>query len=275
MSVNLKQGTAKAKVNNEYVDLPVVQGYSATKAAIGLGNVDNTSDATKKANMTGTIASGNTGFVTGGDVYNAIADIEAGTGFAKTASPTFTGIPKAPTASAGTNTSQLATTKFVQNELKSSTGVVAQGLNGKVSIDQGSSNAKKFLVVGGNGNVTTATLTSNDDAEEDTNAIAVEDEEGNVWYLPSHNSRPGTITITDGNGETWSFSAIITGEGGSAAELPDGGKSGDYLVKNAGLDAGAEWISPATAVEANNTRPVTSAAVYEAIGNINALLAQI
>ena len=35
-------------------------------------------------------------------------------GKADLASPTFTGIPKAPTAAAGTNTTQLATTAFVQ-----------------------------------------------------------------------------------------------------------------------------------------------------------------
>lgn len=43
-----------------------------TKGNIGLGNVDNTSDATKKTNFTGSIASGNTGFVTGGDAYTAL-----------------------------------------------------------------------------------------------------------------------------------------------------------------------------------------------------------
>ena len=44
-----------------------------TSSDVGLGNVDNTSDATKKSNFTGSVASGNTGFVTGGDVYDAIA----------------------------------------------------------------------------------------------------------------------------------------------------------------------------------------------------------
>lgn len=43
------------------------------KSAVGLRNVDNTSDATKKTNYTGTIASGNTGFVTGGDAYTALS----------------------------------------------------------------------------------------------------------------------------------------------------------------------------------------------------------
>lgn len=44
------------------------------KAAVGLGSVDNTSDATKKTNYTGSIASGNTGFVTGGDAYTALSN---------------------------------------------------------------------------------------------------------------------------------------------------------------------------------------------------------
>ena len=42
-----------------------------TKSEVGLSNVDNTSDATKKSNFTGSIASSNTGFVTGGDAYTA------------------------------------------------------------------------------------------------------------------------------------------------------------------------------------------------------------
>lgn len=44
--------------------------YVVNKAGLGLGNVDNTSDATKKSNFTGSIANGNTGFVTGGDIYS-------------------------------------------------------------------------------------------------------------------------------------------------------------------------------------------------------------
>ena len=43
------------------------------KGDVGLGNVDNTSDATKKSNFTGSIADGNTGFVTGDAVFDALA----------------------------------------------------------------------------------------------------------------------------------------------------------------------------------------------------------
>lgn len=46
--------------------------HSVTKAQVGLGNVDNKSEATIKSDFTGSIASGNTGFVTGGDAYTAL-----------------------------------------------------------------------------------------------------------------------------------------------------------------------------------------------------------
>ena len=48
------------------------------------------------------------------------------TGAAPLASPTFTGIPAAPTASPGTSTTQLATTAFVQAAVGSSTAILAQ-----------------------------------------------------------------------------------------------------------------------------------------------------
>ena len=50
------------------------------------------------------------------------SDIPSTSGLASTASPTFTGTPKAPTASAGTNTTQIATTAFVQAALASASG---------------------------------------------------------------------------------------------------------------------------------------------------------
>lgn len=71
-----------------------VSGISITATQVGLGNVDNTSDANKPVSTAGQNA------------LNLKADI---------ASPTFTGTPVAPTASAGTKTTQVATTAFVMN----------------------------------------------------------------------------------------------------------------------------------------------------------------
>ena len=68
--------------------------HNVTKAQVGLANVDNTSDASKPISTATQTALNNK---------------------ANTASPTFTGIPKAPTAPVATNTTQLATTAFVQS----------------------------------------------------------------------------------------------------------------------------------------------------------------
>ena len=57
--------------------------------------------------------------------------------------------------------------------------------------------------------------------------------------------------------------------------LPTGGLVGDILMKRTIADYDAEWVTPATSAEQDNTRPITSGAVYMEIGNINALLATI
>lgn len=104
-----------------------------TKAMVGLANVDNTSDANKPvstAQQTALDGKSNTGHthayssLTGipstfapsahthaiSEVTSLQTSLDAK---APVASPTFTGVPAAPTATAGTNTTQLATTAFV------------------------------------------------------------------------------------------------------------------------------------------------------------------
>jgi hypothetical protein len=54
--------------------------------------------------------------------------------------------------------------------------------------------------------------------------------------------------------------------------LPPGGNSGDLLIKKSDGDYDVEWVAPANSPEQDNTRPITAAAVYTEIGNINALL---
>ena len=76
----------------------VVLGDALAKGDVGLGNVDNTSDATKKTNFTGAVASGNTGFPTGDAVYNAITANGNGVAFftvdtsASSGNPTYNDI---------------------------------------------------------------------------------------------------------------------------------------------------------------------------------------
>lgn len=60
---------------------------------------------------------------------------------------------------------------------------------------------------------------------------------------------------------------------GSGSGLPRDGQIGDVLMKTGSTTA--DWVTPASRAEADNTLPITAAAVYTEIGNINALLATI
>jgi len=60
-----------------------------------------------------------------------------------------------------------------------------------------------------------------------------------------------------------------------AASFPDDGSVGDVLMKTSSASDGVSWVTPAASAEEDNTRPITAAAVYTEIGNINALLATI
>lgn len=57
--------------------------------------------------------------------------------------------------------------------------------------------------------------------------------------------------------------------------FPPGGAQGDLLSKHSDSDYDVCWVTPADSAEEDNTRPITAAAVYTEIGNINALLATI
>ncbi len=62
---------------------------------------------------------------------------------------------------------------------------------------------------------------------------------------------------------------------GIAVSFPDQGLIGDVLMKTSNTNDGVSWVTPASNAEQDNTRPITAAAVYTEIGNINALLATI
>lgn len=79
----------------------VAGNITLTKADIGLDKVDNTSDTNKSISLATQ------------DALNLKAANN---------SPIFTGVPTAPTASAGNNTAQIATTAFVTNAVKSASG---------------------------------------------------------------------------------------------------------------------------------------------------------
>ena len=62
---------------------------------------------------------------------------------------------------------------------------------------------------------------------------------------------------------------------GITASFPDHGLVGDILMKTGNTNDSVSWVTPASSVEQDNTRPITSAAVFTEIGNINVLLSTI
>ena len=134
-----------------------------TKSMVGLGNVDNTSDANKpvstatqtalnaKANavdlnakapiasptFTGTVSGITKNMVGLGNVDNtsdankpvSTATQTALNGKAALASPAFTGVPVAPTAAASSNNTQIATTEYVDRQVILSGGVMDKKVN--------------------------------------------------------------------------------------------------------------------------------------------------
>ena len=80
-------------INQDYVEFNGTANVTLTPRLVGLGNADDTSDVNKPVST----------------AVQAELDLKA-----PLAAPTFTGTPAAPTATAGTNTTQLATTAFVK-----------------------------------------------------------------------------------------------------------------------------------------------------------------
>ena len=83
-----------------------------------------------------------------------------------------------------------------------------------------------------------------------------------------------TITLTDGS--SYEFTVTNGSGGGSGADVPIASETVAGIVRvgeNLRISAdGTLSVDTAAAVEQDNTRPITAAAVYTEVGNINALL---
>ena len=134
--------TGEQTLTNKTITSPL----GIVKADVGLGNVDNTSDADKPVSTAQAAAD----TAVANAASSALASHESDTtgihGIADTSilvtttgtqtllsksltSPTLTGTPTAPTATAGTDTTQIATTAFVQDAIELVVGAAPAALN--------------------------------------------------------------------------------------------------------------------------------------------------
>lgn len=85
-----------------------------------------------------------------------------------------------------------------------------------------------------------------------------------------------TITMTDGSSYTFTVTNGSGGGGGGGADVPIASETVAGIVRvgeNLKISAdGVLSVDTATAVEGDNTRPITSAAVQTTVGNIEILL---
>lgn len=83
-----------------------------------------------------------------------------------------------------------------------------------------------------------------------------------------------TITLTDGS--SYEFTVTNGSGGGSGGDVPIASETVAGIIRvgeNLRISAdGALSVDTAAAIEQDNTRPITAAAVYTEVGNINALL---
>lgn len=109
------------------------------------------------------------------------------------------------------------------------------------------------------------------------NDIGVIDNDGNTWYLISGAGDVDDLDIIAETGDEWHLSKSSTNytemtleEAESFASAFGNSTPGDIMIRT---ETGAVWTTPANSPISGDMRPITSNAVYTAIGNINALLA--
>ena len=182
----------------------------------------------------------------GSDVEVTISSLANKAGLA---SPTFTGTPAAPTATAGTNTTQLATTAFVTAAVPSDSAIDARA-DARVTAAVGSSvqahdadtaktDVAQTYTAGQRGEVTTLTGTSPAPNLNDSNNFTITTSGVTAFGTPTNLvvGQTGTIFVVYGGSHGISFSTAYKFVGGRAGITPTSTSGAidriDYIVQNA------------------------------------------
>ena len=130
-----QDAVATALANGTHSNITVTYDDATNKISLATGP-----DVITQTSLSNTLTNPTSGYVAIGDVgvADGVASLDSGgkvpdseipAGIARLASPTFTGTPSAPLAVTGTNTTQVATTSFVQQELNILTTGAPAALN--------------------------------------------------------------------------------------------------------------------------------------------------
>ena len=158
---------------------------------------------------------------------------------AAVASPTFTGTPAAPTAAQGTNTTQLATTEFVNAEIAADLTAAIGNTVQAHDADTAKTDVAQTYTAGQRGEVTTLTGTSPAPNLNDSNNFTITTSGTTAFGLPTNLAvgQSGSIFIVYGGAHGLSFNGAYRFVGGAAGITPTSTSGAidriDYIVQNA------------------------------------------
>lgn len=202
------------------------------------------------------------------------------------ASPTFTGTPKAPTAAAGTNTTQLATTAFVGTAISNYTipndsvtsamlqensvttrelNVAAAGTSGQVLISDGDGSFSWYSLPGASSNPFLSPAASNPTQRDDASAL----QEGDIYYNTADNE------LKSYNGSSWDaiHDPIIdlTVGASSGGTIPVGGHCIGAFERSTFSSGESRFNGYASSWSASSTKTFTIAKLLnrDATGNFS------
>ena len=143
---------------------------------------------------------------------------------ANTASPTFTGVPSAPTAAAGTDTTQVATTAFVKASADTKLPLAGGTMTGNINMNGNNITMGSGIVSGGltvTGNIYSTAIISGDSLVLDNNGAA--------GQTPITIGSPGASQYIK---QQWRTSAGSTGVSIVAYGASHSSEAGNFAIKN-------------------------------------------
>lgn len=218
--------------------ITALTGYSKSVSggtgALATGDTLNKALAKLENALDGKQASGNYLLATAQAADAAKLGGTAAASYAKLASPTFTGTPKAPTAEAGTNTTQIATTAFVQTAVSGLVNSAPEALD---------TLSELASALGDDPNFATTIATQIGGIATQVNGKVEAD---SADYIKAASVSSSTLTLTKGDDTTVTFTANNYTHPTTAGNkhIPAGGSSGQILGWSA-LGT-AEWITPSS-----------------------------
>lgn len=248
-------GTGQTTYTNGQLLIGNSTGNTLTKSTLtagtGINIANSTGSITISATGPDTFPGAGIAYSTGTAWGTSYTTTGTGTTLALSVSPAFTGTPTAPTAAAGTNTTQLATTAYVVGTAFSSVLPGQTGNAGKYVTTDGTVASWSFVdltagVTGtlpvANGGTGAATLTGvvkgNGVGAFTAGTVALASEVSGT--LPVANGGTGAATLAANN--------VLLGNGTSALQAVAPGTAGNALVSN-----GTSWVSQAVSAASVQT----------------------